>query len=149
VTTPAPATATTRTPTTPPAAATTPPPRITTERSDVHFRTPSGNIHCYLAAGDGVTCDVGRHDWPIPSPPPQGCEGYGDWVPLPSVTLTGAASIAGCASDSRWNAPRVLPYGTGVVAGGIECVSQPTGLTCRSTKSGHGFSVSRERYRLF
>ena len=141
-------TTTTAAPTTAPPATTSPIPTvaITTERDEVHFRTPSGNIHCY-AGPEGVGCDIYNYTWPLPSP--EDCEGTGDWAAVPSVGATGAASIATCVSDSRGNATRVLAYGTGVRVGPMECVSETRGLTCRSTRSRHGFFVSRERYRLF
>ena len=43
---------------------------------------------------------------------------------------------------------RVLAYGRSWHAGGITCTSRRTGLTCRN-RDGHGFFVSRERWRLF
>ena len=44
---------------------------------------------------------------------------------------------------------RVLAYGmTWSGGGGLRCRSAETGLTCRNA-SGHGFFLSRERWRSF
>jgi hypothetical protein len=43
---------------------------------------------------------------------------------------------------------RVLAYGRTLRVGGIRCTSAVTGLTCRN-RSGHGFFLSRERWRKF
>jgi len=42
---------------------------------------------------------------------------------------------------------RVLDYGTTWSGGGVRCTSAATGLTCRN-RSGHGFFLSRERWRV-
>jgi Family of unknown function (DUF6636) len=44
--------------------------------------------------------------------------------------------------------PRVLGYGTTWSGGGLRCTSAVNGLICRN-KSGHGFFLSRERWRAF
>lgn len=120
---------------------------IATETADVHFRTPSGNIGCYLEAGEfGVQCDVAEHTWSLPSRPAD-CDG--DWSAVASVGATGPATMGDCVSDSRLGAERVLAYRTGVRVGDIQCVSETTGLTCTNVATGRGFFVSRERYRLF
>ena len=43
----------------------------------------------------------------------------------------------------------VLAYGKSRRFGRFTCTSRTTGLTCRDRRSGHGFTVSRERQRLF
>jgi hypothetical protein len=44
---------------------------------------------------------------------------------------------------------RVLAYGRSITFGRLRCTSRRTGITCRSTRSGHGFTVSVERQRVF
>jgi hypothetical protein len=43
----------------------------------------------------------------------------------------------------------VLRYGHRLRLGPFTCASRRTGLTCRTRANGHGFSVSRERQRVF
>ena len=57
-----------------------------------------------------------------------------------------------CHGDTALPAPgqkiRILKYGTSITLGKITCPSRTTGLTCRNT-AGHGFSLSREKIRVF
>jgi hypothetical protein len=42
-----------------------------------------------------------------------------------------------------------LAYGKSTSFGRLKCTSRRSGITCRSLKSGHGFTVSVERQRVF
>ena len=42
-----------------------------------------------------------------------------------------------------------LPYGSSLALGTIQCDSATTGITCRNTATGHGFTMSREAYSIF
>jgi hypothetical protein len=44
---------------------------------------------------------------------------------------------------------KVLAYGRSVSYGRYTCTSRTSGLTCRNRGTGHGFTVSRERRRVF
>ena len=44
---------------------------------------------------------------------------------------------------------KVLAYGQTSRFHHLRCTSRRTGITCRSTRSGHGFTVSAERQRVF
>jgi uncharacterized protein DUF6636 len=101
------------------------------------FQTPSRQIACmYLPAGGGagaqLRCDLlflndraavlGRHGR----------------ARLVKITDTVA--------DPR---AKVLAYGHRVRVGVFTCTSRRTGLTCRNSRTGHGFFVSREKRRLW
>ena len=43
----------------------------------------------------------------------------------------------------------ILRYGKTRIFGSLRCTSRRSGMTCRSTKSGHGFFLSRESRRTF
>ena len=43
---------------------------------------------------------------------------------------------------------RVIPYGSAWSREGFQCRSQISGLTC-TNPAGHGFFLSRERWRTF
>ena len=88
-----------------------------------------------------------------PAPPRRPCEngGYaGDRVEL---SATGRVRVPACAGDpgpfsGLVVGARVLGYGKTWSGGGISCRSEFRGLTCRN-RSGHGFFLSRTRFRRF
>lgn len=43
---------------------------------------------------------------------------------------------------------RVLDYGRSITVGDVTCASATTGITCTNGRTGHGFSISRESYRV-
>jgi hypothetical protein len=117
----------------------------------VLFRTPSGNIGCeYSAALPGaaapdVRCDIRSGLRPRPHRPPSCPLDYGDSV---EIGRHGRASLV-CHGDTAIDPQaRVLAYGRTFRRGGITCTSARKGLTC-SNSGGHGFFLSRERWRRF
>ena len=121
-----------------------------------YFKTPSGNIVCFYAAGASarpplVLCGI--KGGLKPPPPRRACKngGYaGDRVVLAG---TGRAAAPSCAGDpgpflGLQLGARVLAYGKSWSGNGIRCASAFTGLTCRN-RSGHGFFLSREGWRSF
>jgi len=135
----------------------TPPPTATTPKTD-HFKTPSGNIVCLTFLDSGVpgpkqaVVHCGIHSGLKPAPPRRPCQegGYaGDRV---SLLTTGRVDVPPCAGDPGAfvgeEAARVLAYGRSWSGGGLRCTSAMAGLTCRN-RDGHGFFLSRERWRAF
>jgi hypothetical protein len=53
-----------------------------------------------------------------------------------------------CAGDTTLGGGEPLPYGKSLTAGVFMCDSSETGITCRDTATGHGFSIARDVYRL-
>jgi hypothetical protein len=110
------------------------------------FSTPSGNIRCAAVKSSGkwsLRCDTLDHDW---QPPSLDCSDFGD----------NAASVAMgkrkrprfiCVSDAV-GPGRVLGYGRVWDKGPFTCTSRRKGLRCYNL-GGHGWSLSRESYRLF
>lgn len=130
------------------------------------FSSPSGRIICFLGL-DAARCDfVGDKAWKAPQP--RDCQL--DWG---STLVVEDTAGAGCVGDTvvetakvgseytTWRRPTdptvvvydmtmaVLPYGSGLVSGAIQCESAPTGVTCRNTTTGHGFTMAREAYSIF
>jgi len=114
----------------------------------IYFKTPSGNIHCAwysLDQGPEVRCDIQNF---TPSfKQPADCEldfGY--------AFAVGAKSAKGevlCAGDTVTSPDaKVLAYGKSFDKAGISCLSATKGLTCKNG-SGHGFSLSRAKQRIF
>ncbi|GAA2020003.1 hypothetical protein JL107_17560 [Nakamurella flavida] len=133
----------------------------------IHFVSPSGNISCVMAdkGVPGADCVIEEADFPHVT-----CE-----EPTPALTLSFSVHNAGQTSDLRTTPPDSkgdlldycdwssagsdgspssdgtppLPYGSSLTPGATTCVSETTGVTCRSLTSGAGFQVSRSSYRLF
>ena len=108
------------------------------------FRTPSKNIACGYSAGAPafLRCDILSGLKPEPR---RSCEL--DWTGA-SMRPTGRAT-ASCAGDTVYDPrSRILAYGQTWRRGGFRCTSRTTGLTC-TNRSGHGFFLSRQRWRLF
>ena len=111
------------------------------------FESPSRNIGCVLL--DGLArCDIMVRSW---SPParPAGCPRIVDFGQGLMVATGGVARFV-CAGDTALD-PRgpILAYGQLDVVGALRCTSARAGVTCRSTRTGHGFFLSRQRYSLF
>jgi hypothetical protein len=114
----------------------------------VSFQSPSGNIHCYVSTGrrsGQARCDILQKSFDEPVTPPR-CQGdYGNAV---GVGKRGRASFL-CVFDSAVNPDsRVLRYGRTVRVGAFRCTSKRSGMTCRNVRSGHGFTLARDSYRL-
>jgi hypothetical protein len=112
--------------------------------SYVHFLSPSHNIGCYLTK-DQARCDVLERDWTIPRP--KGCPTDLDYGFGATLTPRGRAR-SGCASDSALGTGPTLRYGKSISRFGFTCSSSEAGIRCRN-RAGHGFLLSRQRYRLY
>ena len=121
-----------------------------------HFETPSGNILCAYSVGQSnsiVGCVI-RSGWnpPLPRRGPGCSRSY-----FVDLLTTGRVRPGGsvCKGEDDPEGPYigienawVLSYGRTWSGVGIRCTSAATGLTCRN-QSGHGFFLSRERWRAF
>lgn len=164
---------TSATPTSPPAAPTTaatttaPAGDVRTVAEAGAFATPSGRIVC-LVSIDSVRCDFVGADKSWKAPKPTSCEL--DWGSSLYVTKTAGSTCAGdtvidtASTDSAyvsWRKPSdpivtvydlklvALPYGSSLAAGPFQCDSASTGVTCKNTATGHGFTMAREAYSIF
>jgi hypothetical protein len=118
------------------------------------FKTPSRNIVCGYAIGsDGVaSVECGIKSGLKPPPRRIHCLAGDPNDKRLGLRSTGRATPVLCAGDPGpflvETEARVLAHGRTWSAGGISCSSRTTGLTCRN-RSGHGFFLSRERWRTF
>jgi hypothetical protein len=118
------------------------------------FRTPSGNIVCgYTVGSDGLaSMECGIKSGLQPPPRRIHCQAGDPNDKRIGLTATGRAVPVLCAGDPGpflvEAKARVLAYGHSWSAGGITCTSATTGITCRN-RAGHGFFLSRERWRVF
>jgi hypothetical protein len=111
----------------------------------VGFRSPSGNIGCYMD-GHFARCDIREHSWQPPPKPPT-CDL--DWGGGVAVDRHGVADYL-CAGDTA-NDPSnpVLDYGDKIARGRFKCKSKQSGMKCVNTRNKHGFVLSRDDVDLF
>jgi len=111
------------------------------------FESPSRNIGCVIIDAS-ARCDIIKRSW-SPPPRPSICPTIVDYGQGLVVQAAGRAHLV-CAGDTSLDpkAP-ILAYGEQDARGALRCSSAFTGMTCRSTRSGHGFFISRQRYSLF
>jgi hypothetical protein len=107
-----------------------------------NFQSPSGNIVCRIEKG-GVRCDIREASWQ-PTPKPSSCEF--DWGSI-GLERKGKGHFL-CISDAI-EPGGVLAYGDSIRRSHFRCTSRSSGIGCVNTGDGHGFKVSRERYRFF
>ena len=119
------------------------------------FKTPSGNIVCGYGYGAGVSsieCGIKSGLKPPPPMPPGGCTAGDYTTKRVSLRAVGRTVPTVCAGDPGpfldEARAKVLGYGRVWQGGGLWCISQAAGLTC-GNKSGHGFFISRARWRSY
>lgn len=118
-------------------------------RREVFFHSPSRNIYCIIFRFHGKAsgrCDIKQRTWPAPHKPRSCHLDYGNGA---EVGPHGKGHFT-CAGDTViGQGRRVLRYGHSIKLGAIKCASRRTGITCRSVKTGHGFTISREEVAFF
>jgi hypothetical protein len=113
------------------------------------FQSPSRNISCQLYLFQpnvgSAGCEISESTWVVP-PRPSNCQGrWGNAVGL----VQGRAAALNCHSDTLFGGnPPTLPYGASRTLAAITCDSEPAGITCRDSTTGHFFSVARDSYQL-
>lgn len=110
------------------------------------FKSPSGNIHCYLDANYGpyARCDITYVDRP-PRTPTYCDLDYGQAFGVDERSRGEALCAGDTVKDDR---NPVLNYGSSISQGGITCVSEETGMSCENAR-GHGFTLSRRTQRVY
>jgi len=108
------------------------------------FASPTGNIGCYIDRSS-VRCDIGDRDWEPPKAPKSCDLDYGQGIALPA----GGAADFVCAGDTALGGGDALDYGRSIAAGLLRCESEESGMTCRDTETGRGFTISKQSYEIF
>jgi hypothetical protein len=121
-------------------------------QQEITFKTPSGNIRCDVwttngaPSGNAIQCAImsSRVRVTYQCPDPQGSLG------CPLVYSMDARSTVKI-ERGRWQvgASTTLGYNRVITVGWIRCSSAFSGLTCKSSLTGHGFFLSREATRTF
>lgn len=113
------------------------------------FRSPSGNIRCALYAkqtdpGAFAYCVAQEHSWASPLPPSY-CPGG---RPAEALVLNQGNPPAVTCHPAPPSAPTTLGYGQTRSVAAISCASEPVGVTCTDSSTGHYFRISRDSYQL-
>jgi len=100
------------------------------------FRSPSGKLGCAFFS-DAETPRTVRCEW----------DGANDVA----VTLAEIGKGKRIKATDTIRSPRakVLAYGRSTAFGRLRCTSRRGGITCRSTRSDHGFTISVDKQRVF
>jgi hypothetical protein len=107
------------------------------------FQSPTKNIGCAISRSF-ARCDIKARTW-SPPPRPAACDlDYGQGL---IVERRGRGHFV-CAGDTVLGKGRVLRYGRSIRMGAMTCTSRRRGMRCQSRR-GHGFLLSRDRYRRF
>jgi hypothetical protein len=117
------------------------------DQSGYEFSSPSGNIACgpfttTTVDGQkaGVFCDIRSYAW-------QACGGHGQRFVLSQEP--GVSPHTVCNENTADPGTPALPYGqTRSFPGPFTCGSEPTGVRCTDTSTGHFFRISQESYDL-
>jgi hypothetical protein len=110
----------------------------------VAFVSPSGNVGCIIDP-QFARCDITERDW-SPPPRPADCEfDYGQGISMEA----GLEPEFNCVGDTALGGTDTLEYGKSVAAGTLSCDSAESGITCRDSTTGHGFTIARKAYRIF
>ncbi|MEV6848380.1 DUF6636 domain-containing protein [Actinoplanes sp. NPDC051411] len=112
--------------------------------TEANFQSPSKNITCDLTTG-AVRCEIVKRDWQ-PPPRPASCQlGWGHGMSI----ANGKADFV-CAGDTViGTASEVLPYGSALRAGSVQCYSGNAAMRCIDETSQHGFTLAVADYNLF
>ncbi len=107
------------------------------------FSSPSGNIGCFIDRAF-VRCDIRHKDWDVPRP--KGCElDFGQGL---TVSRRARRGRVVCAGDTALTGAHPLAYGKRIRRGGNRCTSRVSGMRC-TNRRGHGFFLSRQRFKRF
>ena len=117
--------------------------------SSSQFQSPSGGITCMMSTGDDgqsrASCQVDEYTY---IPPPKPAECHLNWGSQLTLNQGSAADFACQHQSLRSPGEQTLDYGQTSSVGAITCDSEPTGMTCTDTGTGHYFRISRESYDL-
>jgi hypothetical protein len=109
------------------------------------FLSADGNIACNIDMNVGARCDIIDVSWQAPAAPPDCEQSYGHMV---AIGLDKPADFI-CAGDTVFGTEDLLADGESIASGAFQCESADSGITCRNTETGHGFSLSYDANVLF
>jgi hypothetical protein len=119
------------------------------------FQSPSGNIACAMVKppgpGGAASCDITQYDFAAPGNCPNGVGNNQGGSFVRFVLYQGSQAQIECHAGHGvvgGNGERTLDYGQTTSVGTVSCDSEPSGVTCTDSSTGHFFRVSSESYQL-
>jgi len=100
------------------------------------FRSPTGNLGCMFYSDADV-------------PRPVRCEWKGGNDRAVMLNETGKGKRIKITDTVLDPGAKVLAYGKSTTFGRLKCTSRESGITCKSSRSKHGFTVSVQKQRVF
>jgi hypothetical protein len=100
------------------------------------FRSPTGNLGCMFSSDADVPRQVR-------------CEWKGGNDRAVQLTETGKGKRIKITDTVFDPGAKVLAYGKSTTFGRLKCTSRESGITCKSSRSKHGFTVSVQKQRVF
>ncbi|MEK6276920.1 MAG: hypothetical protein AABM29_02770 [Actinomycetota bacterium] len=110
------------------------------------IRSPTGNIVCRVASEE-ARCAILEFAY-APPPKPASCDLPG-WGHTLGVGTVGEGAFVCSGNPPASLQSKVLRYGYVLRLGPFECDSSSLALLCENRETGHGFLVSRDRYRTY
>jgi hypothetical protein len=113
------------------------------------FASPSGNIRCVGSGGAGfVVCEIRDYTYVVPNNDITGCQDS-RWPRGNVVEIATGGTDWTCPGIEFDSGPwPTLDYGQTRSLGAITCDSEPSGMTCTDSRTGHFFRVSRDSYQV-
>lgn len=117
------------------------------------FRTPDGNIGCYMgyeeyASTDTVRCDIRDRDWEFTADMrPSDCPKEYDWGQ--GIEIFGGRARIVCATDTALGSVNVLNRGQEIEFGSLVCEGLGKAIRCEDNDTDHGFFLGPTRYEMF
>jgi hypothetical protein len=118
------------------------------DSKDYYFQSPSGNIHCGMHQGVNntrVECDIADHTWAAPPPPPSASCNPGDFA---AIAMWDEPRFECSSGWDRAQPGETLNYGQTHTVGDFICESEPSGVTCTRTNTGHWFRIAQDSFEL-
>jgi hypothetical protein len=114
------------------------------------FQSPSGNIHCFVGMGKDNAYAVCTIQHSTYAAPPGQCESavgliWPQFELIQGDSPQNLSCVVGERNPPTWP---TLDYGQTRSLDSIGCDSEPPGVTCTDSSTGHFFRVSRESYQL-
>jgi pimeloyl-ACP methyl ester carboxylesterase len=124
----------------------------------LNFDSPTHNIHCGIFAFNEKDPKYWKFGCAIDAktyvePPNNGeCSEYIHYGGGFYASFAGSIHVlcrGGAMFDGEYKAVGVIPYGSSITYKDVTCESMLSGMSCRNTTSGAGFTISSDNYSIY
>lgn len=99
----------------------------------------------FLNNSSFATCEISDHTWVAPPRPPNCLGAWGDRINMNQ----GSVPALTCHTDTvRASGLPTLNYGDTHSSASMTCSSEPSGIACTDTSTGHYFRIAHDSYEL-